>query len=218
MKKIFALLFTFLMLFIIKAQDKPAFWNDIEHFKEINKENPPPKNAILLLGSSSFTMWKDVADYFPGKPIINRGFGGSSLNDLNFYSNELLKPYSPKQIIIYCGENDFAGNESLTARQVFNRYKHFYTELRKYHPTIQVDYISIKLSPSREKLWPKFIAANSLIKKFMDKKKNAAYIDMTKAMNDENGRTRKDLFLEDMLHMKPNGYEIWAKEMKPFLK
>ena len=218
MKKIFALLFTFLMLFIIKAQVKPAFWNDIEHFKEINKENPPPKNAILLLGSSSFTMWKDVADYFPGKPIINRGFGGSSLNDLNFYSDELLKPYSPKQIIIYCGENDFAGNERLTARQVFNRYRHFYTEIRKYHPTIQVDYISTKLSPSREKLWPQFNAANSFIKKFMDKKKNAAYIDMTKAMNDENGRTRKDLFLEDMLHMKPNGYEIWAKEMKPFLK
>lgn len=218
MKKIFALLFTFLMLFIIKAQDKPAFWNDIEHFKEINKENPPPKNAILLLGSSSFTMWKDVADYFPGKQIINRGFGGSSLNDLNFYSDELLKPYAPKQIIIYCGENDFASDESLTARQVFNRYKHFYAEIRKLHPTIQVDYISIKLSPSREKLWPKFIAANLLIKKFMDKKKNAAYIDITKAMHDENGRIRKDLFLEDMLHMKPNGYEIWAKEMKPFLK
>ena len=218
MKKIFALLFTFLMLFIIKAQDNPAFWNDIEQFKEINKENPPPKNAILLLGSSSFTMWKDVTDYFSGKPIINRGFGGSSLNDLNFYSDELLKPYAPKQIIIYCGENDFAGNERLTARQVFNRYRHFYTEIRKYHPTIQVDYISTKLSPSREKLWPQFNAANSFIKKFMDKKKNAAYIDMTKAMNDENGRTRKDLFLEDMLHMKPNGYEIWAKEMKPFLK
>lgn len=218
MKKTFALLFTFLMLFTFKAQDKPAFWNDIEYFKQINKDNPPPKDAILLIGSSSFTMWKDVSDYFPGKKIINRGFGGSNLNDLNFYSDELLKPYSPKQIIIYCGENDFAGNEKLTARQVFNRYKNFYAEIRKYYPTIQVDYISIKLSPSREKLWPKFIATNSMIKRFMDKKKTADYIDITKAMNDENGLTRKDLFLEDMLHMKPNGYEIWATEMKPFLK
>ena len=218
MKKVLAFLFTLLMLFISKAQDKPAFWNDIEHFKEINKENPPPKGAILLIGSSSFTMWKDVSNYFPEKQLINRGFGGSSLNDLNFYSDELLKPYSPKQIIIYCGENDFAANERLTSRQVFNRYKHFYAEIRKYYPTIQVDYISIKLSQSREKLWPKFIAANSFIKKFTDKKKNADYIDITKDMNDENGRTRKDLFLEDMLHMKPNGYEIWAKEMKPFLK
>lgn len=218
MKKLFALLFTFLMLFIFKAQDKPAFWNDIEHFKQLNKENPPPKDAVLLVGSSSFTMWKEVSDYFPGKQIINRGFGGSSLNDLNFYSDELLKPYSPKQIIIYCGENDFAGNEKLTARQVFNRYKNFYAEIRKYYPNIQVDYVSIKLSPSRENLWSQFIATNSLIKKFMTKKKNSEYIDITKVMNDEKGLIRKDLFLEDMLHMKPSGYEIWAKEMKPYIK
>lgn len=206
------------MLFIFKAQDKPAFWNDIEHFKQLNKENPPPKDAVLLVGSSSFTMWKEVSDYFPGKQIINRGFGGSSLNDLNFYSDELLKPYSPKQIIIYCGENDFAGNEKLTARQVFNRYKNFYAEIRKYYPNIQVDYVSIKLSPSREILWSQFIATNSLIKKFMTKKKNSEYIDITKVMNDEKGLIRKDLFLEDMLHMKPSGYEIWAKEMKPYIK
>ena len=218
MKKTIAILFTFLIVFLFNAQDKPAFWNDIQHFKEINKENPPVKNAILLVGSSSFTMWKDVDDYFTGKEIINRGFGGSSLYDLNLYSDELLKPYSPNQIIIYCGENDFAGSEKLSARQVFNRYKHFYAEIRKYYPNIQVDYVSIKLSPSREKLWPQFIATNSLIKKFMNKKKNADYIDITKGMKDENGRTRKDLFLDDMLHMKPAGYEIWAKEMTPYLK
>lgn len=217
MKKLLFLLYILFSTLIV-AQEKPAFWKDIENFKTLNKENPPPKNAILFVGSSSFTMWKDVGDYFPDKTIINRGFGGSSLFDLNFYSDELLKPYQPKQIVIYCGENDFAGNEKLKPRQVFNRYKHFYAEIRKYYPTIPVDYVSIKLSPSREHLWPKFVATNALIKKFMDKEPNAEYIDITKAMNDSSGKIRKDLFLEDMLHMKPEGYQLWKKEMEPYLK
>ncbi|WP_297982284.1 GDSL-type esterase/lipase family protein [uncultured Chryseobacterium sp.] len=217
MKKLLFLLYILVSTLIV-AQEKPAFWKDIENFKTLNKENPPPKNAILFVGSSSFTMWKDVGDYFPDKTIINRGFGGSSLFDLNFYSDELLKPYQPKQIVIYCGENDFAGNEKLKPRQVFNRYKHFYAEIRKYYPNIPVDYVSIKLSPSREHLWPKFVATNALIKKFMDKEPNAEYIDITKAMNDSNGKIRKDLFLEDMLHMKPEGYQLWKKEMEPYLK
>lgn len=217
MKKLLLLLYILVSTLIV-AQEKPAFWNDIENFKTLNKENPPPKNAILFVGSSSFTMWKDVGDYFPNKTIINRGFGGSSLFDLNFYSDELLKPYQPKQIVIYCGENDFAGNEKLKPRQVFNRYKHFYAEIRKYYPTIPVDYVSIKLSPSREHLWPKFVATNALIKKFMDKQPNAEYIDITKAMNDSSGKIRKDLFLEDMLHMKPEGYQLWKKEMEPYLQ
>lgn len=218
MRKIFSAIILFLMLVGISAQNKPAFWDDIQHFKQLNKENPPPKNAVLLVGSSSFTMWKDVDAYFPEKVIVNRGFGGSSLYDLNFYSEELLKPYSPKQIIIYCGENDFAGNEKLKPREVFNRFKHFYAEIRKYYPEVPVAYVSIKLSPSRENLWPKFIETNSLIRKFMQRKENAEYIDITKAMTGPDGKIRKDLFLEDMLHMKPEGYQIWKKVMEPYLK
>lgn len=218
MRKIFSAIILFLMLVGINAQNKPAFWDDIQHFKQLNKENPPPKNAVLLVGSSSFTMWKDVDAYFPDKVIVNRGFGGSSLYDLNFYSEELLKPYSPKQIIIYCGENDFAGNEKLKPREVFNRFKHFYAEIRKYYPEVPVAYVSIKLSPSRENLWSQFIATNSLIRKFMERKENAEYIDITKAMNGPDGKIRKDLFLEDLLHMKPEGYQIWKKVMEPYLK
>ena len=218
MKKILLLFFTVFWLQSITAQNKPAFWQEIENFKELDKVNPPPQNAILLLGSSSFTMWKDVQAYFPEKTIVNRGFGGSNLNDLNFYSTELLEPYSPKQILIYCGENDFAENESLQPREVFNRFKEFYGEIRKYYPEIPVDYVSIKLSPSRKTLWPQFIATNALIKRFMKRKKNADYIDITHGMKDEMGTIRTDLFLEDMLHMKPNGYKIWAKEMRPYLK
>ena len=36
-------------------------------------------------------------------------------------------------------------------------------------------------------------------------------------MNDENGKVRKDIFLEDM-YMKPDGYQLWTKVMYPYLK
>ena len=218
MKKALAFLVVFLLFANVYSQNKPAFWDDIQQFKTLNKENPPPKGAILLLGSSSFTYWRDVNSYFPGKTFVNRGFGGSTLTDLNFYSDELLKPYAPKQIIIYCGENDLAANENLKPREVFNRFKHFYAEIRKYYPEVPVAYVSMKMSPSREKLWPKYTVANAMIKKFMDRKENAEYIDITKAMNSAEGKIREDLFLEDRLHMKPEGYHIWKKVMEPYLK
>lgn len=218
MIKILITAFLFLQVTFTTAQTKPAFWDDIQKFKEFDKNNPPPSDAVLLVGSSSFTMWQDVGTYFPDKVFINRGFGGSSLADLNFYSRELLQPYSPKQILIYCGENDFAGNENLKPRQVYNRFRHFYSEIQKYHPDIPVAFVSIKLSPSRKHLWPQFIATNALIKKFMDRRENAEYIDITAAMNGKDGQTRTDIFQEDMLHMKPEGYDIWKKEIEPFLK
>ena len=217
MKKIFSafLMLTFALFF---AQEKPMFWQDIQNFKKLDLENPPAKNAILLVGSSSFTKWTDVANYFPDKTIINRGFGGSRLTDLNNYAEDLLNPYQPKQIIIYCGENDFADNDKLKADVVVERFKTFYKKIRAKFPKIEVDYISIKYSPSREKLWPQMKEANKKIADFMKKQPNAAFIDITKVMQDTNGNVRKDLFVEDMLHMTPEGYRLWTSMMNPYMK
>lgn len=218
MKKILVIITLFLFWQNTAAQNKPPFWDDIENFKKTDKQTEPPKDAVLLVGSSSFTMWKDVADYFPGTVFINRGFGGSSLFDLNFYSKELLQPYTPKQIVIYCGENDFAGNENLKPREVFNRFKHFYAEVRKYHPNVPVAYISTKLSPSRKHLWPKFIATNKMIKTFLGRKPYAEYIDIVEPMTGSDGQPRNELFLDDRLHLTPEGYRIWANEIAPSIK
>ncbi|MCY0970209.1 GDSL-type esterase/lipase family protein [Chryseobacterium wangxinyae] len=218
MKKIFSafLLLTFVLIF--SQEKKPMFWNEIQEFKALDKKTPPPKNAILLVGSSSFTKWKNVSEYFPGKTIINRGFGGSRLTDLNYYADDLLNPYQPKQIIVYCGENDFADDANLRSDVVVDRFKMFYRKIREKFPHIEVDFISIKYSPSREKLWPQMKEANKKIAKFMKKEKNADYIDITKTMNDANGNVRKDLFVEDMLHITPEGYRLWTEVMNPYMK
>ncbi|SFH89572.1 GDSL-type esterase/lipase family protein [Halpernia frigidisoli] len=214
------LIFLFLLLssIIYNAQEKHAFTDEIQNFKTLDAQNPPPKNAILLIGSSSFRKWTNVSDYFPTKTIINRGFGGSTLLDLNYFADDLVKPYDPKQILIYCGENDFAADENVTSTEVFNRFKNFYKKIRQYYPKIEVDFVSIKNSPSRTKYWNKMLKTNALIKNFLNKEKNSKYIDITNAMTDSNGKVRKELFLEDMLHMKSEGYKLWAKKIEPYLK
>jgi len=210
------LLLTFALFF--SQEKKPMFWQDIQNFKKTDQETAPPKDAILLVGSSSFTKWTDVDRYFPGKTIINRGFGGSRLTDLNDYADDLLNPYQPKQIIVYCGENDFADNDKLKADVVVDRFKTFYKKIRSRFPKIEVDYISIKYSPSREKLWPQMKEANKKIAAFMKKESNAEFIDITEVMQDANGKVRNDLFVEDLLHMTPEGYQLWTSVMMPYMK
>lgn len=60
--------------------------------------------------------------------------------------------------------------------------------------------------------------ANEKIADFMKKQPNAEFIDITKVMQDENGNVRKDLFVEDMLHMTPEGYRLWTSVMNPYMK
>ena len=218
MKKILVSILVCLIVQIgLHAQTAPPFWQDILAFKKADAEQPPPAHPILFVGSSSFTKWKDVNAYFPGYPIINRGFGGSTLPDVIRYFYEVILPYQPKQVVIYCGENDVASSESITAAEVVARFKTLYGMIRQNLPAATIDFISMKASPSREKFFPKLREANAAIKAFLQKEKNAAFIDVYPAMLDAQGKPREELFLSDRLHMKPEGYAIWKKIMLPYL-
>ena len=195
----------------------PAFHAEVQAFKKLDSIHPPVKNAILLIGSSSFTKWVDVQDYFPNFPIVNRGFGGSTLPDVIHYADDVIFPYAPKQILIYCGENDLASADSITATMVFDRFKQLFQIIRSRLPKVSVAFVSMKPSPSRERLWPKMVEGNGLIKNYLKKKKNTAFIDVYSKMFDLNGIVMKDIFIKDNLHMNAKGYAIWQKIIAPYL-
>lgn len=218
MKKLF--LFTVFFILLVLAADAqrvPPFWNDILAFKKQDSAQQPPANAIVLVGSSSFTRWKDVSAYFPGNTIINRGFGGSVLTDVIRYTYDIILPYRPKQVLVYCGENDLASSDTITAEEVAQRFKTLFGMIRQNLPNTVIGFVSIKPSPSRASIQGKVKEANKLIKAFLKKQKRAQFIDIYDAMLDRSGNMREELYVEDRLHMKPEGYKIWQKVMAPYL-
>lgn len=217
MKKILrlsALFFALLMTGHCLAQ---PFIEDIQEFKKQDLANPPPTGAILFVGSSSFTKWKDVSDYFPGYTIINRGFGGSTLPDLIRYTDDIIVPYHPKQVVIYCGDNDLASSDAITADSVFERFKVLFDLIRSRLPGENIVYISIKPSPSRARLKGRMDQANLLIKTFLSINQNTAFVDVYHKMLKPDGSPMSTIFLEDSLHMNGSGYAIWQKAITPYL-
>jgi lysophospholipase L1-like esterase len=200
-----------------KPVTEQPFWNDIQNFKKQDSVSFTPKNAILFIGSSSFTKWTDVQDYFPGYTIVNRGFGGSTLLDQIHYVNDIIFPYQPKQIIIYCGENDMASSDTVTAAMVVDRFKQLFQMIRK-KTDASIAYISMKPSPSRRHLFPKMREGNQLIKDFLATQKNTAFIDVHQPMLNESGEPIAEIFLDDSLHMNAKGYAIWKKAIEPYLQ
>src|SRR6059058_2849188 len=163
---------------LLHAQQKPPFWNDIQAFKKQDSISLPPKDAILFVGSSSFTKWTDVQEYFPGYSIINRGFGGSTLVDVIRYAYDIILPYEPKQVVIYCGENDLAFSEKVAPAEILKRVKTLFSIIRINLPASTIDFVSIKPSPVRAGIQARVIESNQLIKAFFKQQKNAAFIDV----------------------------------------
>jgi lysophospholipase L1-like esterase len=212
------LLFIALVFFVSTSQaQQPPFYDDIQHFKKQDSLMPPQKHGILFIGSSSFTKWTDIQNYFPGYPIINRGFGGSSLPDLIRYADDIIFPYQPKEIVIYCGDNDLAASDTVSAQTVFHRFKTLFSLTRNKLPNTSIVFVSIKPSPSRKRLMPKMDEANRLVKEFLSTQKNTAFVDVYHLMLTSDHKPMPQIFLEDSLHMNTKGYAIWQKAIKPHL-
>jgi lysophospholipase L1-like esterase len=205
-------------LFVVqaaRAADPLRFAADIAAFEAADKTNPPPKNAILFIGSSSIVKWKTLARDFPGHQVINRGFGGSHLSDSVYYFDHIVAPYQPRTIVLFAGSNDI--NAGKTPEDVFDDFKAFANEVRVALPGSRLDYISITTSPSRWNDFDKVKQANRLIRDYISHDDRFQFIDVLPAMLGPDGRPNPDIYVSDRLHLNAKGYAIWQSIIGPYL-
>lgn len=220
MKKLKSIVFALFLLPALwtSAQDNQIpFLNEIRQFQRTDSLETPPKNPIVFVGSSSFRMWQGLRDSFPSHTIVNRGFGGSTLPDVIRFEKETIFKYQPRQVVIYCGENDIASSESITPAMVLERFQKLFKDIRRFDPNVSIAFVSIKPSPSRWSMKDRMIEANELIKTWLQKQKNVVYIDVWESMMGADGKPMADLFIGDNLHMNAKGYELWTRMIRPFL-
>lgn len=211
----FILLLSFLL--VCDVQAAPERWKPaIDRFTEADASNPPPTHGIVFIGSSSIARWKTLEQDFPGLPVIGRGFGGSQLADSVYYFDRIVLPYHPDTVVLYAGENDI--HAGVTPEKVAADFQDFREKLHASLPKCRLIYIAMKPSPSRWADREKAGHANALIAEACARDPLLTFLDIYPAMLDAGGKPRPELFQEDMLHMKPNGYAIWIRMLAPLLK
>jgi lysophospholipase L1-like esterase len=215
------LLFAFVLSICIggntSAQPRgPEQWQvEIANLVAGDAAHPPPRDAVLFVGSSSIRLWTTLGEDFPGVPTINRGFGGSRIADSTYYADRIVVPYHPKLVIMYAGDNDIF--EGRTIREVIDDFKGFVARVRRDLPHVAIAYLSIKPSVARAALWSQMRAANDGIAHWARTQKDVTFVDVAVKMLDAHGKPRPELLREDGLHMRPAGYAIWIDALKPVL-
>lgn len=218
MRKLFQILMLVLSSAVAMAQTAPPFWDEIQAFKKEDSVQAPPRRAIVFTGSSSFRMWTGIQEAFPEHRILNRAFGGSSFPHVIRYADDVIFKYHPKQVVIYCGDNDLAASDTVTAQTVYQRFVHLFTMIRSRLPKASIVFVSIKPSPARLHLMPEAKQANALIKAFLKGKRRTGFVDVFNPMLGPNGKPKSELFVEDSLHMNSEGYKIWQRQIEPALR
>ncbi len=191
------------------------FEKDIAAFEAADQKDPPPTDAILFVGDSTFTRWKSIHHDLPGYTLINRGFGGSRMPDLLQFTSRIVIRYKPRLIVVQEGGNDL--HSGRTPEQLLGDVKEFVDTVQRELPGVPIAIGSLAPSPARWNEIETRKRSDQLLKAYVATQKNVKFIDYFEAFLGPDGKPREDLFVEDRMHPSALGYELRAKIIRPFL-
>ena len=176
----------------------------------------PIQEAIVATGSSSMRFWHDrIREDLGPLTVIPRGFGGSNMNDLLTWLDELVLAHDPRAVMIYEGDNDVA--QGVPVETILDTFARALARIHAHDADTRIYLLSVKPSLAREALWPQMQRVNAGLRAFAVDDARITFIDVATPMLDDEGRPRPDLLVSDGLHMTQAGYDIWRNVVAPVL-
>lgn len=190
-------------------------WTDrVQTFKE---QNLAWRNVVLL--GDSITEGFDVAKYFPGRHVINRGIGADVIgNDLPADDRRgVLKRLdcsvydcSASDVFILIGINDLGMNH--TVDQLEQGYREMLERIHTNAPLVRIHVQSVL--PTRGN----YAHHNANINEFNQRLQKMAaefgcdYLNLHDLMTDEHGELKPE-FTREGLHLTDPAYVVWRAEV-----
>ncbi len=191
------------------------FEKDIQAFEAADRTNPPAPGAILFVGDSQFTRWKALPQDLPGYRIVRRGFGGSKMSDLLYYTDRVVLPYRPRLIVVNEGGNDIHAGR--TPEALLADVKAFVEQVRAAMPDVPIVFDGLTSSPARASETAPRLRYNAMLKAYLAGGKKLGFVDLYDSFLRPDGKPDAALFGPDGLHCNPAGYAVRVRLMRPFL-
>lgn len=196
--------------------DQLLDWNQLGRYHEDNVRlyaQSSEFRRVVFMGDSITDMWK-LAQYFPGKPYINRGIGGQTTPQMLVRMYPDVVDLHPAVMVILAGTNDIARNTGPQTLEMIQDNFHAMADLAKANNIRMVicsllpvsDYTARKQTTQRPPADIRLL--NDWLKKFAEQI-GAEYADYYAATVDSDGFL-KDGYSMDGLHPNDKGYALMA--------
>lgn len=190
-------------------------WPQLSRYAEANTKLAPPtkdENRVVFMGDSITDGWK-LAEFFPGKPYVNRGISGQTTPQMLIRFRPDVIVLKPKVVVILAGTNDIAGNTGpMTLEMIEDNYASM-AELARANG-IRVVFASVlpihDYNPERKQSGrrppEKILQLNQWLKSYCAAS-NHIYLDYFSHMVDDKGMLKAEL-ANDGLHPHAEGYKV----------
>ena len=144
-----------------------------------------------------------------------RDDGGSTFPDAIKYVPRLVTPHAPKVVVVYSGDNDISAG--WTSEDVAIQFERFTRAVHAKLPQTRILLIAVKPSLLRWTQIDRMRMANEIMRRYCERDDRLAFIDFDTLMLGWDEKPRRELFVEDGLHLSAPGYQLWSSVLRPWL-
>jgi lysophospholipase L1-like esterase len=186
------------------------YWyeTEVKQLEQQQVHQPAKPGSVVFYGSSSIRLWTTLAEDFSGLPVVNLGFGGSTLTACSWFFTRLVPPVRPGALVVYAGDNDLGDGQPVA--EVIHQFRCLRAQVDAHLGLIPFAFISIKPSPARWHLRQQICQINELVARELRERPHGLFVDVFSRML-EGDHPRTELFAADGLHLSPAGYRLWTK-------
>lgn len=95
-----------------RLQARLSDFPNFARYREANGKLVAPakgENRVVFMGDSITDSWK-IAEFFPGKPYVNRGISGQTTSQMLLRFRADVIDLKPRVVVVLAGTNDISGN------------------------------------------------------------------------------------------------------------
>lgn len=186
-------------------------WSDaMDAFDELNKRESDPQDGILFIGSSSIRRWTTIAEDMAPYPTIRRGYGGAKYTDMAVFVNRLVTPHRYRAIVMFVGNGVVGNQDDHTPDQIESLARYIVNVSHQHQPDAPFFLIEITPCEKRFEAWPKIRQVNARLREIALSTPHTYFVPTASHYLTAEGNPRRELFVDDKLHLNESGYKLWA--------
>jgi len=186
----------------------------ILELESLDKSQPDPDDAILIIGSSSVRLWQSIAADMAPYSVIQRGYGGARYSDLAVFAQRLITPHQYAALAVFVG-NDVTGKDTDLSLDEIEKLARHVVEVSQSHQS-EAPILLIEVTPTSSRLdaWPKIRMVNDRLREIALTTPRVYFVATAEYYLDADGKPIDDYFKSDRLHQNEQGYAVWAALIK----
>lgn len=192
---------------IALLDSSPEVWSaEVDAYNRNVVVEELPVDPLVVVGGRLVTLWPDLATLLSPRPVLMRGVGDATVDDISHHYDALIGLYRPETVVLLPGNSEFRIRDNKSAAELLQAVARLVALDSAHGHTRQFYIFSPLVTPLFPSDRPKLRAANTLLQDWANTRPEVVVIDPNPLLATASGQPDPRFFRSDGIHLNSEGF------------